>query len=923
MVGLGTLPGNSSSVSNGVNGDGSVLVGSSDNQAFRWTASGGMVGLGFLPGANSSSVFDVSGDGSVIVGWSGNGQIQAIRWTASTGMVGLGFLPTDTNSQAAGVSSNGSVIVGDSYNLPPGGPNHVEAFRWTASTGMVGLGFLPGYQFSAASGTNSDGSVVVGTAQSPPGAGNIQAFRWTAATGMVGLGFLPGQIASGAQATNADGSVIVGFSTDAGGTDHVARWTPSTGIQSVQDILTAHHVNLTGWTLLEGLGVSADGTTIVGSGLDPLGHFQAFRVQVPVDAFALLDLSGSNRSIGSLVWSGTVTNSGTTPATLTVGSDNSSTTFDGRIQDGVATVALTKVGTGTTVLTGTNLYSGSTTVSGGVLDVEGTIASSVLTTVNANAALTGSGVVGNTIITNGGAFAPGNGTPGSSMTVSGNLAFQSGAIYLIQLNPATSSFANVTGTATLSGATVNAIYANGSYVSKTYTILTANGGVTGTFGPLVNTNLPSNFSTSISYDANHASLNLTLNFTPPPSGPNFGSGLSVNQQNVANALVNFFNTNGSIPLVFGSLTPTGLTQLSGESATASQQTTFDAMSQFMSLLTDPFMGRGNGINGATAPAGYAEENDQVGAYAASKRLAAERDAYAVFTKAPLTKSYQPRWSVWASGFGGSQTTDGNATLGSNNTRSSLFGTAVGADYLLSPRTIAGFALAGGGTNFSVNNLGSGRSDLFQAGAFVRHNIGPAYVTGALAYGWQDITTDRIVTVAGLDHLRAQFNANAWSGRVEGGYRFVAPIAGGTGITPYAAAQFVTFDLPAYMEQAIVGANTFALGYSAKSVSDGRSELGVRTDKSFAAQGGIFTLRGRLAWAHDFDPDRNLLATFQTLPGASFVVNGATHAADSALTTASAEWKWINGWSAAATFEGEFSNVTTSYAGKGVVRYAWW
>lgn len=33
-------------------------------------------------------------------------------------------------------------------------------------------------------------------------------------------------------------------------------------------------------------------------------------------------------------------------------------------------------------------------------------------------------------------------------------------------------------------------------------------------------------------------------------------------------------------------------------------------------------------------------------------------------------------------------------------------------------------------------------------------------------------------------------------------------------------------------------------------------------------------------------------------------------------------KWQNGWSATATFEGEFSNVTTSYAGKGVVRYSW-
>ena len=98
------------------------------------------------------------------------------------------------------------------------------------------------------------------------------------------------------------------------------------------------------------------------------------------------------------------------------------------------------------------------------------------------------------------------------------------------------------------------------------------------------------------------------------------------------------------------------------------------------------------------------------------------------------------------GYGGSQTTNGNAALGSNNTTSSIYGTAVGLDYRFSPSTVAGFALAGGGTGFGVNGLGWGHSDLFQAGAFVRHNAGPAYVTAALAYGWQDVTTNRIVTV---------------------------------------------------------------------------------------------------------------------------------------------------------------------------------
>ena len=222
----------------------------------------------------------------------------------------------------------------------------------------------------------------------------------------------------------------------------------------------------------------------------------------------------------------------------------------------------------------------------------------------------------------------------------------------------------------------------------------------------------------------------------------------------------------------------------------------------MGVMTDPFIaGRGDPISGGGNPNAYADEGSL--AYAAKRK---PNDALAaIYTKAPpIAPVFEQRWSVWAAGYGGSQTNRWRSrVLGSNDARSSIYGGAVGADYRISPNTLAGFALAGGGTNFSVNGFGSGRSDLFQAGAFIRHNIGPAYITGALAYGWQDITTDRTVTVAGIDRLRAQFNANAWSGRVEGGYRFVSQ---GFGWTPYAAAQFTTFDLPAYAEQAIVGSN---------------------------------------------------------------------------------------------------------------------
>ncbi|UGA47613.1 autotransporter domain-containing protein [Bradyrhizobium quebecense] len=604
---------------------------------------------------------------------------------------------------------------------------------------------------------------------------------------------------------------------------------------------------------------------------------------------------------------------------LTVGGNNISTEVSGTISDcgpgghdcGAAGTllpftsgSLVKIGTGTMLLSGINTYTGGTTVNGGFLDVMGSIASSSGTTVNSGGALTGSGIVSATTIAAGGIFLPGSGF-GTSTSVQGNLAFQSGALYLVQLNSATSTFADVTGKANVSGNVSITINANG-IVMKNYMILHAAGGVSGTFD---GASAPGALVPTVTYDPTHAYIDFSLNFSAQ-------SNLKLNQTNVADALANFFNSNGGIPTVFATLQPAGLSQASGELATGTQQATFNAMNMFQGVLIDPFItGRSDPVSGAGNANAYADENL---AYAAKRK---PDDALAaIYTKAPPTASiFEQRWKVWAAGYGGSQRTDGNAVTGSNDTRSSIYGTVVGVDYRISPDTIAGFALGGGGTNFNVNGLGAGRSDLFQAGAFVRHNAGPAYLTGALAYGWQDITTDRTVTVAGIDQLRAQFNASAWSGRIEGGYRFVSQ---GFGWIPYAAGQFTTFDLPNYAERAIIGANTFVLAYNGKSVTDTRSELGLRTDKAFAAADGILTLRGRVAWAHDFNPDRSIAAVFQTLPGASFVVSGARQASDSALVTAAAEKTWLNGWSAAATFEGEFSNVTESYAGKGMVRYAW-
>jgi autotransporter-associated beta strand protein len=83
---------------------------------------------------------------------------------------------------------------------------------------------------------------------------------------------------------------------------------------------------------------------------------------------------GISFSIGSLSGGGNLGgNVDLWPCTMTIGTDNTSTTFGGAINNYGAPASITKVGTGTLTLAGTNTYFGNTTVNGGVLDVTGQI----------------------------------------------------------------------------------------------------------------------------------------------------------------------------------------------------------------------------------------------------------------------------------------------------------------------------------------------------------------------------------------------------------------------------------------------------------------------------------------------------------------------------------------------------------------------
>jgi outer membrane autotransporter protein len=545
--------------------------------------------------------------------------------------------------------------------------------------------------------------------------------------------------------------------------------------------------------------------------------------------------------------------------------------------------------------------------------------------VNPGAILGGTGTV-SSVAVNDGTLMPGLPNSVGTLNASGNLVFTSAATYLININAIRASLTNVTGTATLGGATVQVVDDRDIVKRQVYTLLAATGGVSGTFNPDV---IGVKNKVELFYDANnvylcdHCKLGDILTPGQLPALPALPPPADVAR--LAAAIDAAIDADRILPQRVENLLGlprqqliNALTQLTGEVHTGAEQAGFQVTNSFLRLLLDPFAetrvaGGGGSAMGFAPERSTAFPPDVALAYASVLRGSAAPTSPAVASRP---------WNIWASGYGGRANIGGDpVNIGSHDANVRDFGYAAGLDYRIAADTTVGFALGGAGTDWGLANaLGTGRGDVFQAGLYGSKRWGAAYVSAALAYATYWMSTDRFVNVFGTDHLTSNFTAHDFSGRIESGYRFALPLVA---VTPHGAFQAQRLHLPAYSEIAPSGSSPFALAYNAQNMATTRSELGAWFDRTvLVADAYAATVFARAAWAHDWRNDRALSTNFLALPTPAFIIDGAAPPPDKALVSGGSELRLRNGWSVMGKFDGEFASRLQSYAGTGTVRYVW-
>ncbi|MBR1147028.1 autotransporter domain-containing protein [Bradyrhizobium sp. AUGA SZCCT0431] len=558
---------------------------------------------------------------------------------------------------------------------------------------------------------------------------------------------------------------------------------------------------------------------------------------------------------------------------------------------------LRKTGTSVWTLTGTTAFNGATTVEAGGLIVNGTLPSVV--TVNGGY-LGGTGTIGGLVANNGGTVAPGNSI--GTTNVNGNVTFNAGSIYQVEINAAgQSDKIAATGTATLNGGTVQIAPLGTGFVANTqYTIVTAAGGVTGTFASLAPLTAPL-VSGQLSYDANNVYFTLQ-------QIAGFGtlslSGLTPNQAAVAGALdqAQLGGVSGPVSTAINTLaalnTPSikaGLDDLAGQIHADGRRFTVDQAGAFQNFMWNA----GTQSRGETlrmSASSYAPEpTDPIGKALGARRRAA------------------PAQGVWFGGYGNWD--KAAATDIAFGTNTSVGGAALGVDLWNSPGSTVGLAVGASTGNIrSANRADRIDANAGHAGFYARGESYGFNVASAISYSFAALESSRAISFLGETATgRSRANTLAATFGIARPFQF-----GGLKAEPFANLDWYATRQSGFSETGAPGVNQSvqAGGFDALFGTAGlRLMHQTVMANGLPAQFGV-TLGAR----HEFSGNAPaMIAAFEGAPGIQFAVTGVERARTTALTGVEARWDLTATTSFKASYEGAFAPGLDRHTLRGAIR----
>ncbi|QEL26612.1 autotransporter domain-containing protein [Bosea sp. F3-2] len=523
-------------------------------------------------------------------------------------------------------------------------------------------------------------------------------------------------------------------------------------------------------------------------------------------------------------------------------------------------------------------FSGSTTVSAGTLVVNGALGGGL--GVLSGGRLQGSGTVGPTTIHTGATIAPGNSI--GTLTVSGDIRFEHGAIYEVEVRPGGSSsdLIRASGKARLSGGSVVHIGEDGPYwANQRYTILTADQGVEGHFD-----DVSSNYlflDPKLEYDTNNVRLTLLRNDLP------FAA--IAQTRNQAQTALGLESLGDASPLwlSFTQLRDEGEARraydsLSGEIHASAKTVLIEGSQPVRSAVSDRIRAAFDGIGAPRiATLAYASSQGAVAA-AASESFA-----------------------LWARGFGswGQTRGDGNAA---SLTRSSG-GLVTGFDVAVASEARLGVAAGYSRSTFEVARRRSrGEADNYYIGLYGGAELDRFRLSGAVTYAWHELETRRSVAFSGFgEELRSDSDARSLQAFGEIAYRFDL---GRAAFEPFANLAYINLRSGGFAETG----GAAALTAKAQTTAVAFATLGLRAQMSFDLGGSVARINGTLGWRHAAG-DVTPLSLQAFTGGAPFSIAGAPIARDALVVGTSLALNVAPGAEIAVSYDGQLAQRAADHA----------